>query len=393
LTPAPTHVQLVPVDEGLIAAWDDLAVQSEANVFARPGFILAWARAFGEGASVHALVGRRSGRVVSLLPVLRHGQRGLRTLTNTESPGCYVVAADAAAAASLLVSLPSGLRRLSLSLLPEDDLLYRAMHSGSFHRLRFASRQSRLSPWLSTSGDFESFERGRLDGDRRRKLMRNVRRLDREGRVEFAVHDGRDDLERLLQEGFDLEASGWKGRNRTAVLSRPAARRFYWEAAEWAAKGGLLRLSFLRLDGRAVAFSYGLENNGAWSVKKVGYDEAYRSYSPGLLHMRSSIMHAFASDSIQRYEFLGEAEAYKRMYAESFSGQVDVEVFTGGVTSELSRLAVESRWQVRERIASRLPLDVRTKIDVSSPRKFIGSVRRLVQQRVRPSDSRARLEG
>ena len=78
-----------------------------------------------------------------------------------------------------------------------------------------------------------------------------------------------------------MEGSGWK--TRTAIASRPDTRRFYRDVARWAAGRGWLRLGFLRLDGRALAFDFCLEHAGTHYLLKTGFDPAFRAYGPGML--------------------------------------------------------------------------------------------------------------
>ena len=46
--------------------------------------------------------------------------------------------------------------------------------------------------------------------------------------------------------------------------------------ARWAAAKGWLRLAFLRLDGKPLAFDFGLNDGNTLYSLKTGYDEAYR---------------------------------------------------------------------------------------------------------------------
>src|SRR5207247_10269646 len=71
-------------------------------------------------------------------------------------------------------------------------------------------------------------------------------------RSTLEVVDGSERLDELLEEGFRVEASGWKSRAGTAIASRPDTRRFYTDVARWASDRGWLRLAFLRLGGRAL---------------------------------------------------------------------------------------------------------------------------------------------
>ena len=129
----------------------------------------------------------------------------------------------------------------------------------------------------------------------------------------FELHDGRERLEALLDEGLCVEASGWKGAGGSAIDSAAATRRFYGAVAAWAAARGSLRLGFLRLDGRAVGFHLDLEDDGVLYHLKGGYDESYARFSPGkLLHAR--VIEWACGRGLRRYEFLGADEPYKRQW-------------------------------------------------------------------------------
>ena len=52
------------------------------------------------------------------------------------------------------------------------------------------------------------------------ELRRRRRRLEEEGRFSFEVVDGREQLPVLLDEGFAVEAAGWKGEQDKAISSR-----------------------------------------------------------------------------------------------------------------------------------------------------------------------------
>ena len=71
-----------------------------------------------------------------------------------------------------------------------------------------------------------------------------------------------------------------KGRKGTAIRSRPDSRRFYEQIARWAAQRDLLRLFFLRVDGRAVAFAFVLQDRQRLYDLKNGFDEAVAEASP-----------------------------------------------------------------------------------------------------------------
>ncbi len=164
------------------------------------------------------------------------------------------------------------------------------------------------APYLELEGTWQAYERG-LSRNVRSDVQRCWRRLAEAGRVSFEVADGRDRLEALVDEGFGLEAAGWKTARGTAIVSRPETERFYREVARWAAGRGWLRLAFLRVDGQPVAFQYAIEDGGAYYPLKGGYDPRYREFSPGKLIIHATLSRAFSS-GLARYEFLGDQAQY-----------------------------------------------------------------------------------
>jgi CelD/BcsL family acetyltransferase involved in cellulose biosynthesis len=74
-----------------------------------------------------------------------------------------------------------------------------------------------------------------------------------------------------------------------------------------------LRLIFLRLNGRAVAFHLALEHDGIYFPLKGGFDPAFRRYSPGQLIICETLERAFTI-GLRRYEFLGQDDDYKRRF-------------------------------------------------------------------------------
>jgi CelD/BcsL family acetyltransferase involved in cellulose biosynthesis len=83
----------------------------------------------------------------------------------------------------------------------------------------------------------------------------------------------------------------------------------------WAAAKGWLRLAFLRLDGRPIAFEYLLEQNRTLFFLKGGYDERYRSVGPGILLLHD-LMAASFERGLAGVELLGKDDPYKVRWAD-----------------------------------------------------------------------------
>src|SRR5213079_1130001 len=100
------------------------------------------------------------------------------------------------------------------------------------------------------------------------------------------------------------EAAAWKGSHGTAIVSDSAAVNFYTRLAESEADLGRLRLSFLRVAGKRIAFNYLLRSQNKLYGVKIGYDPQYHTYSPGNL-LLDLILKDACAENIEEYDFLG----------------------------------------------------------------------------------------
>jgi CelD/BcsL family acetyltransferase involved in cellulose biosynthesis len=328
--------------------WEELADRVGASPFVRPGWISAWWEAFGSG-SLPVFVLRRDGRLGGVLPMMRH--RGtLLSPTNWHTPGFGVVAEDDAARLALFEAIVGeGPRRVDLSFLADAadvQCLRRAAE-----RYRLVERVVIRSPYVPVESDWDSYWRG-LSRNLRKTVRRCRNRLAERGEMVIEVADGREDLDRLLEEGFRLEASGWKGEEVTAIVSRPETRRFYETVSRWAADAGILRLAFMRIDGEAVAFNLSFEAGGRHYVLKLGHDAELNSLGPGTVLTAAMVERTFAL-GLQSYEFLGGDAAYKLRWAPSCHELARVQAFAPTASGAVDRLVQTSGRNIAKKLLRR----------------------------------------
>lgn len=293
-----------------VEEWDALARATGAPPFARPGWIRAWVDAFSDGRKLVLATAREGTALVAAVPLLEQGAT-LNAPANWHTPEAALVASSTdALAAALEAALSRAPRRVVFRFVPEANAaVIRDALSAAGYRVR--DRTLQVSPYAQLDQGGHRTEAGAPPtGD----IGRKWRRLLELGALELDDRDGTRDLEELLDEGFRLEASGWKDAVGTAIVSQERTRQFYSEIAAWGARAGLLSLAFLRLDGRALAFQFGLRTAADYYFLKGGYDPEYRRYSPGkLLHAR--MIEALGAQGVVRYDFLGNTEAYKRLWS------------------------------------------------------------------------------
>ncbi|HLK63966.1 MAG TPA: GNAT family N-acetyltransferase [Bryobacteraceae bacterium] len=159
----------------------------------------------------------------------------------------------------------------------------------------------------------------------------NVRRKERQvkasGILTLRCVDKADPV--ALQTFYDLESSGWKGRQGTAIVCENETRQFYDEIARQGERFGYLRLYFLDLDGHTIAAQFGIEHGGRYFMPKLAFDENFRKYGPGHL-----LIHAIMRNCVERglteYDFTGPSAEYKAKWASSTRLHSTLTIFRKG---------------------------------------------------------------
>lgn len=332
--------------DAIAGEWEDLAERTRTPPWLRPAWLSSWWRAFAPGDS-EIVAFRRDGRVAALVPLVR-GRGSASSPTNWHTPDFRLLGEDEESRRAVAEAVfAKGLRRVSLGFIEptEAETARRAAEARGY---RLLERTLEAPPYVDTVGDRAAYEAS-MDRHVMSETRRRRRRLSEQGELTFEVEDGRDRLDALLEEGFRVEASGWKGEAGTAIISQEATRRYYSELAQLGAEQGWLGLAFLRLDGRAIAFQFLVDYDGVVSQLKGGFDEQYRKYAPGTLLLQEVIGRAFDGDT-ERYEFLGADEGFKLQWS---SGQHDrrlVQAFAASVAGSVERAA----WAYGRPVAKRV---------------------------------------
>jgi CelD/BcsL family acetyltransferase involved in cellulose biosynthesis len=337
----------------LTAEWDELADRVGAEPWLRPGWVAAWWEAFGAG-RLSIIILMKGDRLAGVLPVMEeHGV--VRSTSNWHTPE-FGLLADPDEVGDLARALVGDRpRRVWLAFVdaggPGIAACRDAAHEVGYRTLE---RPLERSPYVPIEGEWEAY-RESLGKKLMSELRRRRRRLEEEGRFTFELVGGRDGLPALLDEGFAVEAAGWKSERNSAIRSRPETLGFYRTVARWAAERGWLRLAFLRLDGRPIAFDFGIEDGGVHYLLKTGFDPAFGKFAPGMILRYEMLARAF-STGLSSYEFLGADEPWKlewtqttrertlfQAFAPSLRGLVDWAAFAWGRPAAKRLLAMAGR--------------------------------------------------
>lgn len=140
-------------------------------------------------------------------------------------------------------------------------------------------------PFLDSEQDGKSYFEEGLSAHHRREFRRLRRRLGDQGELTSNVARQPDEVRRAFEDFLALEASGWKGRERTAMTIDRFRAAFAREAVNRLSEQDHCRIHTMQLDGRTIASLIVFVESGIAYTWKTAYDEAYRNWSPGTLMM------------------------------------------------------------------------------------------------------------
>jgi len=312
----------------LAEEWNALVDRSSGELFLRHEFLGLWLRSFARSAELRILLGRDAdGRLAAALPLLvgrgrLHGVpvRELVAAANVHSCRFDLLADDpdrAAAAFLAHLARDPGWDLLRLIDLPGNGHAASVLDAARAASLPAGLWRSHGSPVLDLPASEEELDR-RLSSQLRATVRRRRRRLAELGELTFGRRDRDESLEEL-RDCFELERNGWKGRDGTACFQDREALDFYLRLASLAARRGWLALYLLRLDGKPIAFQYGLVHGGVFNLLKLSFDERLAKWSPGLV-LQDEVVRDCMARGLRRCAYLGGDEPWKRRWA---SGAVE----------------------------------------------------------------------
>ena len=144
-----------------------------------------------------------------------------------------------------------------------------------------------------------------------------------------------------LMEIYKLEASGWKGKEKTDIL-HSKRRPFLNDLAEAASKLGYLTLYLLELDNQLIAAHYGLTLRNCYYSVVVTYNESFKEFSPGHLII-DEIVRDCARRGITAFQPGGQNQDWKLRWASQLQPVRHHYIFRGRLGSLAYR--VEARFR------------------------------------------------
>ncbi len=303
----------------LASSWDDLYNRSAAACpLLAAEHVAQWVEQFAPGRRFAALVVEQDGALAAALPLVgttvgKVIQAGGIT-SNPWAPCGELLLDETQDTQPVINALLDGAARLPWQLLWINDVAYRlprwqAFLAGLQQRQEIVETHPRFEVvHINTTGSWEDARAAWSKGHRRR-IKRALKAAESTGELSLSIKTQfePDEVSPWLKRGFEVEDRNWKGRNGTSILKTEGMPEYFQKQAEELAANGQLQISFLELDGEPMSFEYGWNAKGVYHSFKVGYDENFKSHSPGMLLLHEIIRESHEGETTHTIDCLGPA--------------------------------------------------------------------------------------
>ena len=226
---------------------------------------------------------------------------------------------------------------LHVSNAPEESTVSRLATEAKLNGFQTIRVPDRPNPYIPA--DPELLEQMPLSSKLRTKLRQVRRKLAEYGSAQLRRVDtyDREALDRFSR----MDASGWKGKEGTAIL-RAGTQPFYDEIAKSAAHFGYFSLYMLELRGELMAGHFSFTYRNMCYSPITSYNEKFAYYGPGHLIV-SEILQDCAARGVGGFDITGQDQPWKMMWTREARPVSHHFVFRGA----LGRLAYSAGYLFR----------------------------------------------
>jgi CelD/BcsL family acetyltransferase involved in cellulose biosynthesis len=328
--------------EQLAGPWNALAERERLTPTGDATWMSCFWSAFGEhdrDLHVHALY--EGDALRAAVPLRRHGGLGSRWLpvANAHTPR-WLFAFDGSrpeAAGEILRHLLDSAAGVDLGPIPPAHPAIPALRDAARAQGRLVSEEARGGDAVvELRGTWEEF-RQTFRRNLRINTEKHTRALESRGALAYEVA-APSHLSRELEECFELETRGWKGERGAPVIADARTAVFYRDLAMRSAEASRFALYLLKLDGRIIAFEFGIRAHGQLDQLKCSFDPEWHSMSPGNILRFFMLRDEIAKGEVRSYH-MGRPSDWKLRWASRVDPLVRLRVYRRGLWGGAQYLA------------------------------------------------------
>lgn len=312
----------IPEESSLLERWNDLVLQMERpEVFYTCEWALALQSAYQASLRPLLFLGYDGDDLVGVASLATDlGEQNVSFLAATTGDYCEFLSrperrtefVEAVFAELDQLGVVGG---LVLANLPADSATPAALRSAAkkYHfRVYIRPAYSCLQVELGSAAQRQTLKTAVM---RKRQLRRCLKAMEREGRVTCVYLRSWAQIEPLLPDFVDAHIARFHAKQGTSFLSKPERRFLLEDLARRFSDTGTVTLTILLIGDRRVAWSYGFQFQGGWSLYQTTFDTRCEENSPGYCLLAKIVIEASEMNTLRQVDLGLGSEDYKEWFA------------------------------------------------------------------------------
>jgi hypothetical protein len=229
----------------------------------------------------------------------------------------------------------SGRNIMILDLVPENSAIrnYLINHK-TVGKHKYLIKYRNKKPLIEIKEPFEVFYKA-LNSKFRKNVNAAERKALVNGEINLCFLKDEEDLESFLTRGYQLEASGWKGNEGTAIINDTNTKDFYSNVANAFHKKDWLQLFLLTNNNKDISFYYCVGSYGVVRALKIGVNAESSNIAPGMLITKYALDHIFETENTFLWDFCGKSARWKNDWSNSEESYFKVYIFSNNIIGKL----------------------------------------------------------
>ena len=215
---------------------------------------------------------------------------------------------------------------IQLQDVPEDAAFNLCTSIAEEEKYNTAKIESVSPPYLNINDDIDNQKNGKQFrsrlGKKKQKLESSTGALVLE---KISQYD-----QNILNDFFEMEGSGWKAQEGTAIKCSAETLQFYSEITKNAACNGYLSIYRLQSAQETIAIHLGLTMGDCYYLPKIAYAENFSEFSPGQILIKEIINNS-KENGFSRIDFLGSTAQWKSVWTSQFNKHSTHHIFRNNI--------------------------------------------------------------
>ncbi len=186
-------------------------------------------------------------------------------------------------------------------------------------------------PFIRLPGSFEKYLSG-FSRKHRYNLNRLVKILKKSFDYEFGIAASATEAKEAMRTLFVLHEQRAQQMRRGSAFCSKQVLSFHTELIPALFSQGLLKVFYVKLNGRIESCLYAYAYNGRFYFYQSGFNPAYDKYSLGSVTLMEAIRSSI-EEGLQEFDFLKGQESYKYLWANGERETISLTIGNGGLRS------------------------------------------------------------